>query len=465
MGREVLLLEDDLILRKRISAHLGQQGMEVTATETCLEAQRALQEFHFDFALFDLTLPDGNSLELLRDSQVPGNTLCVIMTGAGGISSAVESIRLGASDYLTKPFELDELTLVFVQALSRSRSRRATEHLSEQTKRKSENLFFKGSFIEDLDSLKKVLSADKRLTGNLPPLLIEGPTGSGKSSYARWVHANGPRSNSPFIALNCSAIAENLLESELFGHEKGAFTDAKDARIGLFEAADGGTLFLDEVASLSSSAQAKLLLAIESGKIRRVGGNKEVSVDVRIIAAANQDLRAMIARGEFREDLFHRLDLLRISIPSLSTRTNDLPQLADDLLGDLCRKYQLQKPRLSKASLRWLQLYSWPGNVRELIHELERAIVMYDPGKDLDLPSSLQMAQEERTSFGTTDWLNVKFKFPEMGFSLEEEILRLIRLAIQQANGKVSAAARMLGVKRDYLRYRLKKEKLQKDEK
>ena len=414
----------------------------------------------FDFALFDLNLPDGDSLSLLKEGSIPDNTLCVLMTGEGGVKSAVESIRLGAADYLSKPFDVEELPLVFQQAQANLKSKRLVEHVSKKTKERTEHLFFEGSFAEDLQQLKKILSADNRLKKSLPPLLIDGPTGAGKSTYARWVHATGPRSKAPFIALNCSAIAENLIESELFGHEKGAFTDAKDGRIGLFEAADGGTLFLDEVASLSLSAQAKLLLAIESQKIRRVGGNKDIAIDARIITAANCDLKEMIAKGEFREDLFHRLDLLRISIPPLVYRAKDLPLLANHFLDTLSQKYHLTKPELDSESVRYLESHTWPGNNRELLHELERAIVLHEPGTKISLPALPSTAQHQNNKLKSPDdWLNEDFLFPDNGFDLEKEILRLIQLALGQTKGNISAAARLLGVPRDYLRYRLKNHK------
>ncbi len=455
-GKEVLLLEDDLLLGKRIEAFLSGLGMEVTRVESCAEAQTALKEIFFDFALFDLNLPDGDSLSLLRAGSIPDNTLCILMTGEGGVKSAVESIRLGAADYLSKPFDVEELPLVFNQVQANLKNKRLVEHVTKDSKDRAEHLFFEGSFSQDLEQLEKILSADNRLQKSLPPLLIDGPTGAGKSTYARWVHANGPRSDAPFVAVNCSAIAENLVESELFGHEKGAFTDAKDSRIGLFEAADGGTLFLDEVASLSLSAQAKLLLAIEFQKIRRVGGNKDIAIDARIIAAANCDLRKMIIEGKFREDLFHRLDLLRISIPPLSQRSGDLPSLADHFLVTLSQKYHLPKPNLDSDSIKYLQNHSWPGNSRELLHELERSIVLHEPGNQLRLSSVDSKSLGQQNSSSGSDWLNENFCFPEEGFDLEKEILRLIQLGIDQSEGNVSAAARLLGVPRDYLRYRLK---------
>ena len=459
-GKEILLLEDDLLLGKRIESKLEHAGLEVTRVQNCADAQRALEEMPFDYALFDLNLPDGESLELLRKGNVPSNTPCILMTGEGGIQSAVESIRLGAADYLSKPFDLDELPVVLQQAQASLKSKRLNEHVVKKRKEKSDSLFFEGSFAEDLGQLKKVLAADSRLQSNLPPLLIQGPTGTGKSTYAKWIHANGPRANQPFVALNCSAIAENLVESELFGHEKGAFTDAKEARIGLFEAADQGTLFLDEITSLSLPAQAKLLLSIETGKIRRVGSTKEFATDVRIIAAANQDLREMIGEGNFREDLFHRLDLLRITIPPLVSRSEDLVLFAKHLLALLAQKYRLPIPDIGKESRNFILTHNWSGNVRELVHELERSLVLCEPNEPLQIISAPAHGVHAYNPVGEEDdWLNPSFVFPTDGFNLEKEMLRLIEHAISQVNGNISEAARLLGVPRDFIRYRLQKKK------
>lgn len=272
-NKEILLLEDDLLLAKRVSSFLEKNGAEVTHCQSLEEAINAFEQLSYDIALFDLNLPDGNSLELFRKGLIPENTSTVLMTGEGGIRSAVEAIQLGVADYLTKPFDLEELPLIFSHADHRRKNIRIRQHVLDKERRKTESLFFEGELAEDLNLLNRILEADQRLSSNLPPLLIDGPTGSGKSTYARWIHTNGPRSESHFVEVNCSAIPENLVESELFGHEKGAFTDAKNARIGLFEAADKGTLFLDEIASLSLPAQAKVLLAIENGIIRRLGGD------------------------------------------------------------------------------------------------------------------------------------------------------------------------------------------------
>ena len=452
-GKEILLLEDDTFLVRRLIAQLESAGAEVTSCASIEETKHTLKSLSFDFALMDLNLPDGESLDLLRDEKIPSNTLTILMTAEGGIKSAVEAMRLGAVDYLSKPFDIEEISILLLKAEQQRKNQRLVQHSLEQRRQKTANLYFEGSFADDLVQLTKITDVDRRLSTDLPPILIDGPTGSGKSTYARWIHDNGPRRDAPFVAINCSAIPNNLIDSELFGHEKGAFTDAKNARIGLFEAADQGTLFLDEIASLSEEAQAKLLLAIESQIIRRVGGTKEIRVNVRIIGAANQDLREMIAIGSFREDLFHRLDLLRIKIPPLASRGKDIAGLARHHLVSLARKYNLPPPEISNESQKSLLSNSWTGNTRELIHELERSLILTEPGE----PLQIKIKHQRQSNPSNDDWLNENFCFPKSGFDLESEIIRLIDLAISQVNGNISEAARTLGVPRDYIRYRLQK--------
>ncbi|MCL4159259.1 UNVERIFIED_CONTAM: hypothetical protein GTU68_020756, partial [Idotea baltica] len=225
------------------------------------------------------------------------------------------------------------------------------------------------------EKLDLILAADRRLEAKLPPVLIEGETGTGKSTLAKWLHAKGPRRSKELVVVNCAALPENLAESELFGHEKGSFTDAKEKRIGLFEAADGGTLFLDEIGSLSPALQAKVLVTVEEGTVRRVGASREVVVDVRLVAASNRDLRDLCEAGHFREDLFHRLNLLQVKIPPLRERPNDIVMLAEYLAKGIARRYRLDDISFSAKGRAQLMAHSWPGNIRELAHEIERAII------------------------------------------------------------------------------------------
>jgi DNA-binding NtrC family response regulator len=288
--------------------------------------------------------------------------------------------------------------------------------------------------------------------------LLEGETGTGKTTFARWLHANGTRRDAELVVVNCAALPENLAESELFGHEKGAFTDAKAKRIGLFEAADGGTLFLDEIASLSPALQAKVLVAIEEGKIRRVGGVSEILVDARVIAASNRDLDALAREGAFREDLFHRLNLLHIRIPPLRERKEDLMHLVEHLGRGLSHRYQIDRFTISEEGKKQILTHDWPGNIRELTHEVERAIILGDPSNaEFPLLSSVAANGISFHESYDSDWLNPHWDLAKEGIDLEMAIDRLIDMAIEKSAGNVSEAARFLKVPRDYIRYRKKK--------
>ncbi len=460
---EILIVEDETLLRRKLSAFLEDHEASVTAAANLEEARRLLDKMPYDFALLDVNLPDGNGLDLLRKGVFSGNTAVVVMTGNNGIETAVEAMRLGAADFITKPFDLAELPLI----LSRTRQNRQAQRLEEFRREKEaeapKQFLFSDGLSELKKNLEKIIAADERLQGALPPVLVEGETGTGKSSIARWLHYHGVRQSGPMVEVNCSALPESLAESELFGHDRGAFTDARKERIGLFEAANGGTLFLDEIPSLPLPLQAKVLTAIEDRKIRRLGGNKTISVDVRVIAAANVDLREAVQNGDFRADLYHRLDLYRLRLPPLRERAKDLRVLADHLLEKISQRYRLPGKTLSKKGIERLHAYAWPGNVRELEHVLERAVV-FEENDQLDLAQLLPSSEASQVNTPSTDWLNPNFLFPEDGFDLEEAINHLIHRALNQTDQNVSAASRLLGVPRDYIRYRLKKESTSPDE-
>ncbi len=452
-GLSVLVVDDETMLRRRLSAHLDALGAEVTGTGTLQESRETLTSAAFDFVLLDVNLPDGIGLDLLRNKTIPENTGVIVMTAEGGVEGAVEAMRLGALDYLTKPFDPALLPLVMQRARKMRQCSRVNEY--DRALEDESGLFF-GQALEPLHSMmEKIIAADRRLESFLPPILITGETGSGKSAIARWLHQNGPRSAQPIIEVNCSALPETLAESELFGSERGAFTDARATRQGLFEAAHGGTLFLDELPSLPASVQAKVLTAIEDRSIRRIGGTRNIEVDVRVIAATNRNLHEAVAAEEFREDLLHRLDLFRLNIPPLRERGGDILLLAERLLHQLCLRHRLPPRQITPAGRQRLLNYRWPGNVRELAHELERGLVFDDsalldfahlPGNDLSGRVSPPDA---------ADWLNPAYDFEEEQFVLEDAINRLVQLALNRSEGNVSKAARMLGVTRDYIRYRL----------
>src|SRR5438093_6039621 len=346
-GLSILIVEDETLLRKQIAAHLDKLGADVTGADTVQAAKRFIAQLDFDFALLDVNLPDGRGTELLKEKAFSPGTGVVVMTAEGGVGGAVEAMRLGALDYLVKPFDPAELPLVIGRAQRAKRSARLDEFRERDT---AEGEFFFGQSLAELESqLQRIIAADQRMQERLPPVLIQGETGTGKTTIARWLHRQGPRASHPLVEVNCSALPETLAESELFGHERGAFTDARAARMGLFEAANGGTLFLDELPSLSASMQAKVLTAIEDRKIRRLGGTRELAVDVRIIAATNRDLKQLVAEGKFREDLFHRLDLFRLQLPPLRERGDDILKLAETLLTRLRERHHLPRKAISES--------------------------------------------------------------------------------------------------------------------
>jgi len=449
-GCEILLLEDDSLLRRRLAAHLRQLGAEVTETTTIEKTRQALAALHFDFALVDLHLPDGEALDLLRTGAFSENTGVVVMTAFGGIKKAVEAMRLGAGDYLTKPFEPAELPVAFLRCRNQRVIARRDEHRASELSTENTGDFFFGEGLADIrNRLDTILVAERRLERNLPPILIEGETGTGKSLLARWLHRQGPRNLRPFITVNCAALPELLVESELFGHERGAFTDAKQARIGLFEAADGGTLFLDEIGTLSSKTQAKVLTAVEDRVIRRLGATKELRIDVQLVAATNQPLAALVDNGSFREDLYHRLHLLHLSLPPLRERGSDIVALAHHLLDGIARRHRLKGLSFSPAGEARLVAKRWPGNARELAHEIEREVIFgHGPRLEFahfgDVPAGIP-----------TGWRNPTWRLPDEGFSIDTVISELVAEALRETNHNLSAAARRLGVTREFLRYRL----------
>lgn len=459
-GLEVLVIEDEPLLRLEIVDFLESRELEVIAAGDLSEAVNCLEGRTYDLILADVNLPDGSSMDLLRSGTLSANIGVIIMTADGGVDIAVEAMRLGAGDYLSKPFDPEELALVIHRLIrSRKQERIATHHRKQAS---VEGGFYFGEAMTEMKAkLELILEADERLEHKLPPILLQGETGTGKSSIARWIHQNGPRADKPFVEINCAALPETLAESELFGHEKGSFTDAKSDRLGLFEAADGGTLFLDEIGSLSSGIQAKILTAIELHEIRRVGGRKSIAIDARLIVASLEDLPTAVQAGRFREDLYHRLDLLCLTMPPLRERKADIEALAEFFLTSLRERYRAPDVVLSPLGVRYLKAYEWPGNLRELSHELERGII-FSGGKALDLgetAASGSTAVNEEA--GNASMRHPTWSVPDEGFDLQTAMKalenELIEETLEAVDGNISAAARRLGVPRDYLRYRLER--------
>jgi len=453
-GCEILLLEDDAPLRRRLGAYLEKLGASVSPVEKVAEARRLLAGSRFEFALIDLHLPDGEGLDLLREGAFSETTGVVVMTAFGGVKKAVEAIKLGAGDYLSKPFEPEELPLAFLRCRKARGSTRRAEHQAAEMGAEAEGLLFGQGLSAVRTQLDAVIAAEHRVQHTLPPVLIEGETGTGKSALARWLHRHGARADKPFIALNCAALPDTLAEAELFGHERGAFTDARRARIGLFEAADGGTLFLDEIAFLAPQIQAKVLVAVEDGSIRRLGDTHEFKVNTRLIAASNRPLAEQVRLGAFRDDLYQRLNFLRIEVPPLRDRAGDIVPLARHLLARIAARHRLAGQTITAAGESRLRAQAWRGNVRELAHEIERAVI-FGNGQPLDF-AHLAGGLAATAPSGKSPWAAEGWALPEEGFSLDAAIDELIDAALKQTDQNVSAAARRLGVTREFLRYRLK---------
>jgi DNA-binding NtrC family response regulator len=455
----LLVIEDEDVLYEAIERALVKLGHQVHWANRIALGEQRFSEIHPDLTLLDLRLPDGNGLDLLAKLRaLDPSALIIIMTAYASVEDAVTAIKLGALDYLQKPLNLDDL-------------RHAVSRAFEEARLKTEVSYFRGrqargagfeALVGDCAGIGALRAKIERLCllpadAAPPTVLITGETGTGKGLVARVLHYNGPRATRPFLEVNCAALPEALIESELFGHEKGAFTDAKAAQIGLFQAADGGTLFLDEVSCLPLSAQVKLLKAIEEKTVRPVGGRSDRAVDVHIIAATNGDLEAMSQAGTFREDLFYRLGVVMLQAPPLRERGADILVLAHRVVAELCERYRQRPKQLSAEAQEALQRYGWPGNIRELRNTLDRA-VLFTPGETIE-PEALGLPHRP------AGWLRwrlasdgaVQVELPEGGIEFAALERALIAAALAQTSGRLIDAAQLLGMSRDTLRYRIEK--------
>ncbi|HSD09658.1 MAG TPA: sigma-54 dependent transcriptional regulator [Candidatus Binatia bacterium] len=454
----LLIVEDEVVLARNLIKLFARQGLEAHHAAGIAEAKSVCSAVPVDLVLLDLRLPDGSGLDLLRwmvaaDPNVP----VIMMTAHGSIADAVQAMQRGAHDYVQKPFELDEIQLKVEAALHAARQKREISYYRER-RAAAAAILGESAAARRLRSLVDRIG---RMTGGTgvpaPTVLLLGETGSGKGHVARALHGAGGRSQGPFIEVNCTALPENLVESELFGHERGAFTDAKTARAGLFETAEGGTLFLDEIGHVSGALQAKFLKVIDEKVIRRVGGTAARRVDVQIVAATNRDLEAAVRLGEFREDLYQRLSVAVIRIPPLREREGDAVLLARMLLEGACRRYGVAPHRLSPEAEALITRYPWPGNVRELANAMERVVLFvdHDPVRAEDLGLGSVAAAPARVAVAPTG--EIQIDFPEEGLSLEAVERKILERALEKASGNRSAAARLLGISRDTMRYRLEK--------
>jgi len=448
----ILVVDDEENMVHFLTKLLRAEGFEVEGTGTGEAALDRLRDAPFELVLTDLKLPDTDGIEILKAArELHPETVVVLITAHGTIESAIEAMRAGAYDYVTKPFRASEILQVVNKALERVRLRREVVQLRQAV----EQRFGLAGLVGKSAKMQEVYTQIEKFAAARGVVLIQGESGTGKELVAKALHFNSPRKAGPFVVIDCGAIPEALQESELFGHEKGAFTGAIATKKGLFEEAHGGTLFLDEVAELAPGLQAKLLRALQDGEIRRVGGTKTLRVDARVIAATNRDLAAEVRDGAFREDLFFRLNVFPLFLPPLRERREDIPLFVDHFLDRIAQDGGGPLKRLSPEALRAMLAYPWPGNVRELEHALERAALLSE-GETItarDLPPEILAPGDELTVSlpGSTEG----FK-ETMARVIRDVEVRLIRRALAQSGSNRTEAARILGISRRALLYKLK---------
>ncbi len=454
MSGTVLIVDDERTLARAVRPFLVESGYDAEVAPDGEQALGMLETLRPDVVFSDMRLPGMNGVELLRrirefDPSIP----VVIMTAYGTIEGAVEAVKLGAFDYLKKPVDLEELKLLADRA--REHSQLPLE-LSYHRRRAASDLPF-GAVLGESPAMRAVLEQARQIAtlDETPPVLVIGETGTGKGLVARTIHAGSSRASKPFIEVNCTALPATLMEAELFGHERGAFTDAKESRMGLFEAAEGGFLFLDEVGDVELSLQGKLLKAVEERTVRRVGGIRDRKIDVRILAASNRDLERESQREQFRRDLYFRLAVILLRLPPLRERGEDVLTLAQHFLRRFSAKYGKQVERLDPRALDRLLSYPWPGNVRELSHVIERA-VLWSKGPLLDVEHLALEVPPDQAEPGSDTAAGLPTKRPA-GMELEQWERSLIEQALRESDGNQTRAAQRLGISRDTLRYRLKK--------
>ncbi len=453
--KTILLVDDDASLRRVLTHHLSEAGYHML---TAVDGKAGLEVFteeQVDMVITDIQMPEMSGLELLRRVNVMSpDTVVLVITAYGSIETAVEAMKLGAYDYITKPFNREELLLTVAKGLQYTALVRENRSLKQFI----ESRFSLDNMIGSSSAMRRVYALVEKIARTDLAVLITGESGTGKELIAKAIHQNSARREGPFVVINCGAIPEGLLESELFGHRKGSFTSAyADAR-GKLEAADKGTVLLDEIGELPLALQVKLLRVLETGEFTRVGETTTRRVDVRFLAATNRDLSKMVADGRFREDLFYRLKVVPVHLPPLRERREDIPLLADYFLKEVAQRYPRPGLHFEKEVFRYFQTYSWPGNVRELKHTVERLAVIAE-GSTVsvnDLPENLT---------ATTDHAaNVLIQLPDGGIDLEEVEREILRQALDKHEGNQTQAAQYLNITRSALIYRMQKFGLQRTE-
>jgi DNA-binding NtrC family response regulator len=457
MAGTVLVVDDDVQIVKHLEYLLRAEGYQVTGAHNAAEVRHTIRVFFPDVVLLDLKLPDADGLSLMKEiREIHPSARYLIMTAYGSIRSAVEATRLGASDYMTKPVDVDEL-LISLRNATRERVRDEEVRLLRRAERPPHTSLPRKPVTEHSvnsypsEAMRTALQEAGQAAAGDSVVLLLGESGTGKDYLARIIHNQSSRSDGPFFAVNCAAVSPELAESELFGHEPGAFTGARGRKRGLLELAEQGTLLLNEIGELSPELQAKLLTFLDTRSFNRVGGEVSVSVNARLIAATNRDLKKEVAEGRFRTDLFYRLNVLSIQVPLLRERVEDIPILVREMMTQLAAEMDLPCiPEVDTATMRALTTYTWPGNVRELRNVIERAL-MVGPGEAVSI-ASLGLKESPE------DWL-YSLRFPEnrsLNDVLGEVKRALITEALRRSSGKRQAAAGLLGISRNALFHHMK---------
>ncbi|MCB9737239.1 MAG: sigma-54-dependent Fis family transcriptional regulator [Deltaproteobacteria bacterium] len=450
-AQRVLVCDDEELIRWSLSEHLRGEGYVVDTVSNgreCLDA--ALRESP-DAIVLDLKMPVMDGMTCLQKLREGGVTApVVVITAHGAVESAIEATRLGASAYLSKPFDLREVSLKLEQAIEKDRVAAEVSYL------RGRQWSGYGSIVGRSASMRSVFDMLRRIEEvDAPTVLITGESGTGKDLVAQAVHNGGPRSGAPFVEIDCASLPENLIESALFGHERGAFTDAKQMKRGLFEVARGGTIFLDEIGEMSPSMQAKFLRALENRRFKRVGGVVDLPLDAGIIAATNRDLAIEVERGRFRQDLYYRLAIIPINLPALRQRADDIPLLVGHFIEHFRKRVACSLEGVDPSALEAMVRYSWPGNIRELRNVIERIVILHRDDTMLrlgHLPPEIRFGQAAPTMAGRGG-----FVLPDEGVNLEDVERSLLQQALDRTHGNQTAAARLLGITRYALRYRMEK--------
>lgn len=452
MKHTILVIEDESLQLRTLTGFLKKQGYEIIWAVSGNEGLKMAQNQPVDLVLTDYKMPGKSGLEVLKELKIINPDIAaIIMTAHGTEEIAVQAMKEGAFDYLTKPIDLDELEMVVKKALDQ----RQLVSENRELRRQLEDRYRFHEIISGSPEMEEVINIAGRAAKGKTTILIRGESGTGKELIARAIHYASSRKNAPFVAVNCAALSENLLESELFGHEKGAFTGADKQRIGRFEQANSGTLFIDEIGDISMNAQTKLLRVLQEQEFERVGGNQTIQVDVRVIAATNRDLEEMMEQKSFREDLFYRLNVICIAMPPLRDRKGDIPPLVSHFIHKYASQNEKEIDGVSKEAMDILMKYSYPGNVRELENAIERAVAMTRETliTTEDMPIHLRKTESEADIAQNSQDKSL----PEILENLER---RMIKDALDQGEGNQSKAAEILGISERNLRYKLKKYKL-----